>query len=98
MKQTHTPEHLSEEVYVTSQEPFTAHWDGKEYNLSPDKDTRLKRGIVYHWQEVHGVEFTMKDIPKSELFSKEIINPLEENDRGEAFASLKRPRKSKEGE
>jgi len=88
-----TTAELSHEVYVTA--PITAQWDGKEYDLS--KPVKLIYGIVYHWQQSYpDVEFSVSDVPKSEIAARQVMNPLEDNDRGEAFASLKRVRKPKE--
>lgn len=88
---------LEKEVYVSAQEPITEVWDGREYNLSTEP-IRVAYGVVYHWQN-KGHELTVSDVPNEHPAEREIVNPLEANDRGVAFAGLKRPgRKKASGE
>ncbi|MCI3922434.1 hypothetical protein MO973_19565 [Paenibacillus sp. TRM 82003] len=81
-------------VYNDAQEPLTARWDGKDYTLCSDP-VRVLYGVVEHWRKAHKVELRAETIPADEIAVKPIVNPLEENDRGEAFATIKRGRKPK---
>lgn len=66
---------------------ITAVWDSKTYDLS--QGVQVKYGVVVAWESIYkGVEFYVTDIGEEEIQSREIKNPLEENDRGSAFASL----------
>lgn len=80
-------EELSKTVYVSSPEAITAMWDGKEYKLSKDP-VQLPYGIVYHWKSSY--ELDVKDVPPEEIERKKIVNPLEIENQGEAFAGVKR--------
>lgn len=83
------------EVQVIAKADFTGHWDGKELDFS--KGITVQRGIVHHYEK-QGIQFELSDVPKQERDARAIVNPLEENDRGEAFAGLKRKPKPKDGE
>lgn len=90
-----TAAELSHEVYVTA--PITARWGGVDYDLTTPK--KLTYGVVHHWEQtIPDVEFKISAVPAAEIASRDIVNPLEDNDRGEAFAGLKRGRKTKESE
>lgn len=66
---------------------ITAMWDGKEYDLS--NGVQVKNGVLVAWKTLHkGVDFYTSDIEQGETPSREVKNPLEENDRGSAFSSL----------
>lgn len=81
-----TREQLSRNVRVTAD--ITARWDGKEYDLR--NGVVVKYGVFASWRESHkGVEFTVSEVEDPTIDSREIKNPLEENDRGESFAGLK---------
>ena len=95
MAEQYTKEELSNYVYVTSREPFTAMWDGKEYDID-DSPIMVKKGIAIHWESVHDAELDMKEVTPEEVEEIGRKNPLEENDRGESFVGLKRGRKPKE--
>lgn len=80
-------EELSRPVNVTAQ--LTATWDGSEHDLS--KGVNVAYGVAHHWaKQFPDVTFNVKDIKQPTRAEKEVINPLEANDRGEAFAGLKR--------
>lgn len=84
---------LEREVHVTA--PIVGRWDGKDVDLT--EGLTIKVGLLQHFQNVHkGIEFQVEDVKPSVRDSKEIVNPLEENDRGEAFAALKKPKEPKE--
>lgn len=82
-----TREELAKPVHVTAN--VTALWDGTSYELT--KGQTVLNGMVYHWKQAHpDVEFIVGEVKEKTKSAKEIINPLEENDRGESFAGLKR--------
>ncbi|MBB6731888.1 hypothetical protein [Cohnella zeiphila] len=82
------PKWLEEEVYVTAQDPVTLRFGGIDYEIN-GKPTMLKRGVAYHWQQ-QGHDVQTSDVPQSEIEARIVSNPLEENDRGEAFPGLKK--------
>lgn len=88
-----TREELSKIVYVSSQEPVTAMWDGKEYHLSKDP-VQLPYGIVHHWKSIYDLD--IKDVPPEDIERRQIVNPLEIENQGEAFAAVKRRGRPKE--
>lgn len=84
-----TQEELARTVNVAAN--VTAMFGGKEYDLS--KGVNVPYGMVYHWENSHkDVIFTYEDVKDTPLPPRDRENPLEENDRGEAFAGLKRRR------
>jgi hypothetical protein len=84
-------------VYNDAKEPLTARWDGKDYTLTTEP-TRVQYGVVEHWNKVHKVQLRVETVPPEEIAVKPIVNPLEDNDRGEAFSAIKRRgRKAGEG-
>ncbi len=94
MRTTHTREELEREVVVKAE--LVSQWDGKEVDLRAGKT--ILNGLLVHFQDAFpDVTFEVIDVPVKERTAKDIPNPLEENDRGEAFPGLKR-RTKKEGE
>jgi hypothetical protein len=86
---------LEREVHVTA--PIVGRWDGKDVDFT--KGVTIKYGLLVHFQNLHkDAEFKVEEVRPSVRDPKEIVNPLEANDRGEAFAGLKRTRKPKEVE
>lgn len=82
---------LAKHVHVYSDNPIIARWDGKEYRLGSEP-VEVPLGVAIHWQGVHkGIRY--EDIPPEVIEQRIPENPLEENDRGEAFAELKRKKK-----
>lgn len=81
-------------VFVTSTESFTARWDGINYEIGK-QPVEVELGVLEHWQKTHkGMEFTVKELTQEEIESRQPVNPLEENDRGQAFSTLKRRRRA----
>lgn len=88
-----TQEELARIVHVTAE--FTAKWDGKDFDMS--KGITVPYGVVLHYQILHpDIEFMTTEVTPKETPVREIVNPLEENDRGEAFAGLKKRGTKKE--
>lgn len=81
------PKWLDEDVYVTSAEPATLRFGGIDYEIT-NKPTMLKRGLAYHWQQ-QGFDVQTAEVPPEEIEARVVANPLEANDRGEAFEGLK---------
>lgn len=78
---------------INDSEPFTAMWDGKEYILT-DEPLEVEKGIAEHWQQRHPEAILrIESIAAEEVERRDPTNPLEANDRGEAFAGIKRTRK-----
>ena len=76
-------------------EPFTAMWDGKTYELTSDP-LEVEKGIAEHWQQRHPeLQLRIESISAEEIEKRDPVNPLEVNDRGEAFASIKRTTRKK---
>lgn len=75
---------------INDSDPFTAMWDGKVYWLTSDP-LEVEKGIAEHWQQRHPeASLRIELIAASEIDRRDPINPLEANDRGEAFAGIKR--------
>lgn len=88
-----TQEELSRIVHVTADKVI--HWDGKEIDLS--KGVELPYGIVYHYSTLDpDTEFDVKPVTPLEPPVKEIVDPLEANDRGIAFSGLRSRRQKKD--
>lgn len=82
---------LAKHVYVYSDNPVTARWDGKEYFLGSEP-VEVPKGVAIHWKErIKWIRY--EEIPPEVIEQRIPENPLEENDRGEAFAELKRKKK-----
>lgn len=93
MKEPYTADELGRMVNVYSEEPAEMAWDGKRYELGSE-GVQVKYGVAIHWQNTMK-HLRIEDIPTSEPAEREIVNPLEANDRGAAFAGLKRPGRRK---
>lgn len=60
-------------------------WDGKEYELSKEP-VEVKRGVAEHWQGLHDIR--IEEVPEGVIEQRTPVNPLEQNNRGKAFARL----------
>lgn len=90
-----TQEELARIVHVTADK--TIRWDGKDIDLSTGRE--LPYGVLLHYQGTDpDITFTVKEVTPSEIAAREIVNPLEENDRGEAFAGLKKRGRPAQGD
>lgn len=80
-------------LYNDASEPFKGRWDGVDYVI--DKEPlEIHRGVAEHWQNVHkNAQLRIEEIPPEVVEKRKPENPLEANDRGAAFAALKKPRK-----
>lgn len=85
---------LNDFVYVTSNVPFHAFWDGVEYELG-ETPVKVKRGTAELWGNRKDVILTLVDVPEEARESRPIINPLDNNERGEAFSGLVGPIKKR---
>lgn len=84
---------MDKHVHVYSDNPALARWDGKEYRLGSEP-VEVKRGIAEHWKGVHkGIH--IKELPAEVIEQRVPENPLEQNNRGTAFAELKKGKKNK---
>lgn len=82
-------------LYNDSKEPFEARWDGVDYKISKEP-LEIQRGVAEHWQNVHkDASLRVEDVPQEVIDKRKPVNPLEDNDRGKAFAELKRPGRRK---
>lgn len=79
-------------LYNDAKQPFEARWDGVDYTI--DKEPlEITRGVAEHWMNVHkDAQLRIEDVPAEVIEKRRPANPLEENDRGQAFAELKKPR------
>lgn len=72
-------------------EPFTAKWDGVEHILSHEP-VKVEKGVAEHWMlRYPDAQLRIEEIESETIEPRSIVNPLESNDRGEAFAAIKRP-------
>lgn len=81
--------------YVRVTADISATWDGVDHDLS--EGIVIQYGVVELWKKINpNVAFTVSEVASEDFTpNKPIINPLEENDRGEAFSGLKRRGRSK---
>lgn len=80
---------------INDGEPITALWDGKEYELGKEP-VEVRRGVAEHWISVHGEQLRIEELPAEIIEQRKPSNPLEDNNRGQAFAGLKNAQPSKE--
>lgn len=66
---------------------FKSMWDGKEVKINKGDSIQVVRGLAEHFLE-QSDELEIKEIEKEEPEKREPINPLTENNRGEAFGDL----------
>lgn len=82
---------------INDSEPFTAKWDGIEYELTQEP-LEIERGVAEHWMDRYPeAELRIEEILGESIEPRTNMNPLEANDRGEAFAALK-PKRRKASE
>jgi len=82
---------LSRIVFVKGE--GTARWDGVLHDLTEGVQVRL--GVANFWQSIN-IKLTVTDVPEANIPPRDIVNPLQQEMLGEAFAGVKR-RKKKEG-
>lgn len=94
------PQDLAKEIYLFNDDkhPFEARWDGQDYRIEKQPIV-VKLGVALHWQGTRkDSNLRIEEVPAEEIAKRIPANPLEENNRGEAFAGLKRTRKRASGE
>jgi hypothetical protein len=79
---------LDKNVLVFSDDPCTAIWDGKDYELGAEP-VEVKRGIAEHWSALHP-DIRIEELPTELIEQRTPENPLEQNNRGGAFPGLKK--------
>lgn len=88
---------LAKHVHVYSDNPIIARWDGKEYRIGNREPVEVKLGVAEHWKGIHkGIR--IEEIPAEVIEQRIPQNPIEENNRGEAFQELKNTKKRKKGD
>jgi len=87
---------LAKMIYLYNDSaPITAKWDGKEYELTSNP-VEVQLGIAEHWvKRFPNAQLRIEDVPTEVIEKRKPVNPLESNDRGTAFAELKRPGRRK---
>lgn len=86
-------DNLSQNIYLYNDaaEAFTGRWDGVDYTIEREP-LEIARGVAEHWQRAHkDAQLRIEDVPEEVIEKRAVKNPLEDNDRGTAFAGLKRP-------
>ena len=79
---------------INDSEPFTAKWDGVEYELC-SSPVEVEQGIAEHWIERYpDAKLRIEDVPHEIIEQRRPSNPLEANDRGKAFTSIRRNKKA----
>lgn len=74
-------------------EELTARWDGKDYTLGSEP-VIIARGVAEHWKGVHaGAQLRVEEVTPEQIEAITPVNPLIDNDRGQAFAGLQKPEK-----
>lgn len=88
-----TREELAKIVHVTAD--VTARWDSVEYDLSKGVD--IAYGVVEHWKGMYpNATFAIEEISETPIIPREILSPLGDTSHQEAFAGLKRRKKTSE--
>jgi hypothetical protein len=85
---------LDKNVLVFSDDPCTAIWNSKEYELGTEP-VEVKRGIAEHWLGLHP-DIRIEEISAEVIEQRTPVNPLEQNNRGAAFADLKKGKEEDE--
>lgn len=82
-------------LYNDDKTPFEARWDGKDYVI--DKEPiEIEQGIAEHWSNLYpAANLRIEEVPQEVIEKRQPLNPLEDNNRGEAFAALKKPQRRK---
>lgn len=77
---------------INDSHPITVKWDGKEYELTKEP-LPIEKGVAEHWMKQNPeAKLRVEEIAKTAAESRTPANPLEENNRGETFSALKKPR------
>lgn len=85
-------------VFNDAREAFEARWDGVDYRITKEP-VQVNLGVFQHWQKIYpDAKIRYEEISAEEIAKRQPKNPLESNERGEAFAGLKRPRRKASGE
>ncbi|MET3699350.1 hypothetical protein SAMN05877753_10211 [Bacillus oleivorans] len=66
---------------------FKSMWDSKEVKINKGKHIKVVYGLALHFQE-QDPDLEIKFIEPEPVEPREPENPLEENNRGEAFSEL----------
>jgi hypothetical protein len=83
---------LSELVKVSAKKEVYPVWDSVEYDLSGKNTVQVKRGVAEVWKESYpdaGISYEKVETKQSRA-SRTPQDPLEDNNRGTAFADLKK--------
>lgn len=99
-KQEFDEERLRELVKVSSKKDIYPMWDGSEYDLSGKNTVQINRGVAEVWKESYpDAGITIEKVEaKQSRSSRTPQDPLEENNRGSAFADLKADKADKKDE
>jgi hypothetical protein len=66
---------------------FKSMWDGKEVKINKGDSIQVVRGLALHFLE-QSDQLEIQEIEKEVPQKREPVNPLTENNRGEAFEEL----------
>lgn len=66
---------------------FVSKWDGKEVKINKGKHIEVTYGLAMHFKE-QDADLEIKEIEPEPIEKREPVNPLTENNRGEAFEGL----------
>lgn len=83
---------LAELVKVSAKKDVYPVWDSTEYDLSGKNTVQVKRGVAEVWKESYpdaGITYEKVESKQSRT-SRTPQDPLEDNNRGTAFADLKK--------
>lgn len=83
------------QVYLVNDDrkTFEGMWDGKTITIKSKEKEEMIKGLAEHFVRKHGEhKLSIKELTPEEIKKRIPENPLEENDRGEAFAQLKKKR------
>lgn len=87
------------ELHNDSEAAFVGLWDGKEIEIEPGESVELKAGVAGHLVDAHpDFELRIEEILPGLKEARNPGDPLQQTDRGEAFAAVKGKQKPPAGE
>jgi hypothetical protein len=85
------------ELHNDGEETFEGRWDGKDVVIEPGESSEIMAGVAEHFKERHpDAELRVEEILPGMTAARNPVNPLQQTDRGEAFAAVKKAQPKKE--
>jgi hypothetical protein len=82
-------------LYNDDNETFTGRWDGRNIEIESGSYAEVQAGIAEHFISRHpDAKLRVEEIAGAAIEPRTPVNPLEQSDRGEAFAAVRRRKKA----